>query len=58
MADKKQAGGAVGARKLAREKMASAMEARRKHEELNTRDLETFYVLATKIDAAAAAGSR
>ncbi|ATL72491.1 hypothetical protein [Nocardia terpenica] len=53
MADKKPVAGAVGARKLAREKMAAAMEARRKREEANTKDLEAFYVLLSKVDAAA-----
>ncbi|NKY88908.1 hypothetical protein [Nocardia veterana] len=54
MADKKQGAGAVGARKLARERMAAALEARRRREEQNTKDLEEFYVLGSKIDAAAA----
>ena len=54
MAASKQATGAVGARKLARERMAAAMEARRKREEENTKDLEAFYVQAGRVDAAAA----
>ncbi|SUH71940.1 hypothetical protein [Nocardia africana] len=54
MADKKHGAGAVGARKLARERMAAALEARRRREEQNTKDLEEFYVLGSKIDAAAA----
>lgn len=54
MAEKKPAtSGAVGARKLAREKMAAAQAARREREEQNTRDLETYYVLGSKIDGAA-----
>ena len=54
MADKKSASGAVAARRLAREKMTAALEARRKREEDNTKDLERFYVLDSRIEAAAA----
>lgn len=44
----------VAARKLAREKMATVLEAQRKRDEQNVTDLETFYTQAKKIDAAAA----
>ncbi|MGW4355532.1 hypothetical protein ACWELJ_25935 [Nocardia sp. NPDC004582] len=52
MADKKTGSGAVGARKLAREKMAAALESRRKREAANTADLESFYVASSRIDTA------
>ena len=39
---------------MARERMSAAMEARRKREEANTKDLEKFYFHGGKVDAAAA----
>ncbi|MGW6728743.1 hypothetical protein ACWF9G_22825 [Nocardia sp. NPDC055029] len=48
------AGGAVAARKLARERIAATQEERRKRDEQNTQDLAAFFVSASKVDDAAA----